>query len=118
MITHGKAEIFCPKVLVTQQTCDLTQTKPTRIDVALSTPQWKAVMDLEHEALMRNETCALFLTPHQLNVVCNKWIICIKHNVDGSIQRYKARLVAKGFNQTPGIDFFERFSPVFKASTI
>lgn len=31
---------------------------------------------------------------------------------------YKARLVAKGFQQTPGLDSFETFSPIVKASII
>ena len=53
-----------------------------------------------------------------MKVVDNKWVFRIKRHADGSIQRYKARLVAKGFQQTPGIDFFETYSPVIKPCTI
>ncbi|KAH9672921.1 retrovirus-related pol polyprotein from transposon RE1 [Citrus sinensis] len=37
---------------------------------------------------------------------------------DGFVSKYKAWLVAKGFHQTPGIDYFETFSPVVKQSTV
>lgn len=67
---------------------------------------------------MRNRTWVLVPPTPSLNVVGNKWIFRIKRNSDGTIQRYKARLVAKGFHQHPGVDFFETFSPVVKASTI
>ena len=47
-----------------------------------------------------------------------KWVFQTKLKVDGSLDKYKARLVAIGFQQTHGVDFYETFNPVVKASTI
>lgn len=42
----------------------------------------------------------------------------IKHNPDGSVEKYKVRLVAKGFHQQHGIDYDETCNPVIKHATI
>lgn len=95
-----------------------TVREPTNLQDALNSKQWKAAMDSEYFALMKNKTWHL-VPPHQgKNVIDCKWVYKIKKKADDTIDRYKARLVAKGFKQQYGIDYEETFSPVVKAATI
>ena len=72
----------------------------------------------EFQALLRNQTWSLVPPSSAQHVVQFKWLFRTKLKADGSLDKHKDRLVAKGFQQTPGVDFFETFSPVVKASTI
>ncbi len=42
----------------------------------------------------------------------------VKHNADGSVNRYKAILVAKGYAQIYGIEYEETYNPVAKMTTL
>lgn len=53
-----------------------------------------------------------------MNVMGCEWVFKTKLKSDGILQKYKARLVANGFQQTPGLDCFDTFSPVIKPNSI
>lgn len=75
-------------------------------------------MSSEFNALLFNRTWELVPPSDATNLIGCKWIFRVKRNADGTIAKYKARLVAKGYNQRPGVDFGETFSPVLKPATI
>ena len=53
---------------------------------------------------MKNDVWDIVPKPENKSSVSSKWIYKIKHDVDGSIEKYKARFVARGFSQKEGID--------------
>ena len=85
---------------------------------ALKDPKWSQAMNEEMEALEKNNTWELVPPPQGKRVVGCRWVYTIKHNADGSVNRYKARLVAKGYTQTYGVDYEETFAPVAKINTV
>jgi len=75
-------------------------------------------MKREYDALQANKTWTLVQRPPGARVITGKWVFKHKLNPDGTLERYKARWVVRGFNQRPGVDFGETFSPVVKPATI
>ena len=113
MITRSKAGTFKPKLLFSTVHQELSS-----VSLALANPLWKQAMTDEFQALLHNQTWSLVPPSSAQRVVQCKWVFRTKLKADGSLDKHKARLVAKGFQQTPGVDFFETFSPVVKASAI
>jgi hypothetical protein len=75
-------------------------------------------VDEEMVALDVNATWELVAILKDKKVIGCKWVYKVKHNVDGSMNRYKIRLVAKCYAQTYGIDYEETYSPFAKMTII
>jgi hypothetical protein len=79
---------------------------------------WQKACQEEMEAHRLNGTWEIVQLPPGKRAIGSRWFMKVKHNADGSLDRYKARLVAKGYSQRPGFDFKETFAPNVRYSTI
>ncbi|GAU43223.1 hypothetical protein TSUD_241130 [Trifolium subterraneum] len=93
-------------------------TEPTCYEKAICDDNWKAAINSELTALLKDNTWTLVPLPSHKRAIGCKWVFKLKLHANGTIERYKARLVAKGYTQTEGIDYMETFSPVVKMTTI
>jgi hypothetical protein len=75
-------------------------------------------MDLEIEAIEKNNTWELTSLPSDAKKIGVMWIYKTKLNEKGKIENYKAILVAKGYSQQYGIDYNEVFAPIARWDTI
>ncbi|XP_066385276.1 uncharacterized mitochondrial protein AtMg00810-like [Miscanthus floridulus] len=91
---------------------------PRSVRSAVKDPHWYAAMKKEYDSLQANKTWTLVPRPPGARIIIGKWVFKHKMNPDGTLECYKAWWVVRGFNQRPGIDFGETFSPVVKPATI
>ncbi|KAJ9511243.1 hypothetical protein QJQ45_017167 [Haematococcus lacustris] len=93
---------------------------PTVLE-ALSGPQadsWREAMHTELASLHANGTWTLVERPSGARVLPTKWVLKIKRDATGAIEKFKARLVAKGFMQVSGVDVGDVYAPVSKHTTL
>ena len=114
MTTRAKSGFRVPSLFTAAELSPV----PKTFRSALADPNWRAAMEEEHAALLKNHTWDLVPRPLRANVVTGKWVFKHKFNADGSLERYKARWVLRGFTQRPGVDYSEMFSPVVKPATV
>ncbi|CAI7800537.1 unnamed protein product [Closterium sp. NIES-53] len=67
---------------------------------------------------MENESWNLTNLPPGRKALDSTWVLRVKTDAEGRLERRKTRLVIKGFQQREGIDFYEVFAPVAKAAML
>ena len=80
-------------------------------------PKWEDAIKKELRGLDESGTWRLVKRPPDANVVDSKWVLKIKKNAAGEIDKYKAQLVARGFTQIYGVDYYETYSPVARLAS-
>lgn len=70
---------------------------PLTYEEAVKCNKWKRAMEVEIEAIERNETWELTDLPKNAKKIGVKWVFKTKINEKGEVEKHKARLVVKGF---------------------
>ncbi|CAI7857089.1 unnamed protein product [Closterium sp. NIES-53] len=76
---------------------------------------WLASREDEFQSHMENETWTLTNLPPGRKALDCTWVLRVKTDAEGRLERRKTRLVIKGFHQREGIGLF---APVAKAPTL
>ncbi|CAI7737896.1 unnamed protein product, partial [Closterium sp. NIES-54] len=95
--------------------------EPTSMEEALAGDNqeaWMASREDEFQSHMENETWTLTNLPPGRKALDCTWVLRVKTDAEGRLERRKTRLVIKGFQQREGINFQEVFAPVAKAPTL
>lgn len=79
--------------------------------------KWQEAIQKELASLKANKTWTLVECPTRTKVVGCKWVLRIKKNAAGEIEKYKARLVAQGYSQTYGVNYYDTYAPVAKLAS-
>jgi transposase InsO family protein len=95
--------------------------EPRTFRQAMSSPdsdKWSEAATLEYNTLVENGTWEIVELPAGKQAIGSRWVWKVKHNSDGTIERYKARVVAKGYLQCPGFDYTDVFAPTYRPAAL
>ena len=79
---------------------------------------WKKAIKSELDSLQEMSVFQVTALPIGRRPLTSKWVFTWKLDEHGIVQKAKARLVVRGFEQQPGIDFNELFSPTISQHSI
>ena len=77
--------------------------------------KWVATMEANLESLWENGVYEDVPQPQGKKVIGTKWVLRIKTDVAGNLDKYKARVVAKcKARQVEGLDYDESYAPIVR----
>lgn len=85
---------------------------------SVNAQEWSTAIKNEIKSHLKNKTWIIADKKEGKHIITSKIILTNKYNKHGEIERRKARIVARGFNQIPGIEYNETYSPVVKLSSL
>jgi transposase InsO family protein len=91
------------------------------LHVASASPEaneWMPALHEEYESLVAKSVFDLVQRPASIPVIKGKWVLKVKRDENGDIERFKARYVAKGFAQRHHVHYEDVWAPTAHYSTL
>jgi hypothetical protein len=120
--TGGERAVCFAATDLTDSHTSLTKSNncdPTTYEEAMNSPIPKRWIEATKDEWKSMQTCDLEnqgKIPHEIKPIGSRWVYKLKRNIDG-FTKLKVCYVIIGFQQTPYIDFAERYTPVSMLST-
>ncbi|GMF30796.1 unnamed protein product [Phytophthora fragariaefolia] len=80
--------------------------------------QWKQALELEYDSLIDNGMWRLVRLPPGRKALPCHWVLVVKYNAGGTVERFNARLVAQGKHQEFGVDCDKVYAPVTRFESL
>ena len=94
---------------------------PPTVTIAMESgegDEWSAAMEAELQSLWENDVFEEVERPAGKKVIGTKWVLRVKTDASGKLDKYKARVVAKGYRQMEGVDYDETFAPTVRFESV